>query len=96
VALAECAVAGDIGVVVSGITGHAELFSESPGRVLVGTSDPDAVVTAAVGAGVPATVIGRAQGERLVVDGLVDLAVSEVRRAWRAALPLALGEPVPA
>jgi len=96
VALAECAVAGDTGVVVSGITGHAELFAESPSRLLVGTSDPDAVVAAATAAGVPATLIGRAHGERLVVEGLVDLAVSELRRAWRAALPLALGEPVPA
>jgi phosphoribosylformylglycinamidine synthase II len=96
VALAECAVAGDTGVVVSGITGHAELFSESPSRVLVGTSDPDAVVAAATAAGVPATLIGRVHGERLVVEGLVDLAVGELRRAWRAALPLALGEPVPA
>ena len=96
VALAECAVAGDTGVVVSGIAGHAELFAESPSRVLVGTNDPGAVAAAAGAAQVPATVIGRAEGERLVVEGLVDLAVSVLRQAWRAALPGALGDPVPA
>jgi hypothetical protein len=38
------------------------------------------------------TVIGRAGGDRLVVDGLVDVAVSDVAEAWRTAVPAALGE----
>ncbi|MHB8681484.1 MAG: phosphoribosylformylglycinamidine synthase subunit PurL [Acidimicrobiales bacterium] len=96
VALAECAVRSATGATVAGVAGHAELFSESPGRVVACCGDPDAVLGRAAAAGVPAAVVGRAGGDRLVVEGLVDLAVSELERTWRAALPAALGEPVPA
>ena len=86
VALAECAVRTGVGARLSGVGGHAELFSEVPGRVLVCTDDPDAVVAAAQGAGVPAAALGTAGGDRLVVDGLIDVAVSDARQAWRGAL----------
>jgi hypothetical protein len=35
--------------------------------------------------------IGLATGDRLVVKGLVDVALSEARAAWRDRLPAALG-----
>jgi phosphoribosylformylglycinamidine synthase len=91
-ALAECAVAGGLGVTVHGIDGHAELFSESPGRVLVGTTDPHAVLAAAKAAGIDARVLGHPGGEHLVIDGLVDLSVADATAAWRDALPSALGQ----
>ena len=97
VALAEMAVRSGIGCVGAGagadLAGHAELFSELPSRVLVATDRPDEVLARAGAAGVPAAVLGRAGGDRLVVDGLVDLPLAEVRRARATgALPRALGE----
>jgi phosphoribosylformylglycinamidine synthase len=93
VALAECAVRSGVGCTVDGVDGHAELFSESPGRVVVGTTDPHDLLARAAAAGVPARILGHAGGDRLVVTGLVDLAVADATAAWRAALPDALGQP---
>jgi phosphoribosylformylglycinamidine synthase len=94
--LAECAAQGGVGATVSGIDGHASLFSESPGRVVLCTARPDDLLARAAAAGVAAAVVGRAGGEHLIVEGLVDLSVTELERAWRGSLPGALGEPVPA
>jgi len=93
VALAECALASGVGCVVEGVDGHGELFGESPGRVVVSTRNPDELCARAEQAGVPASVIGRAGGDRLVVEGLVGLSLTEVAASWRSALPEALGEP---
>jgi phosphoribosylformylglycinamidine (FGAM) synthase-like enzyme len=81
---------------VDGVGAFAELFSESPSRVVVGTTRPDEILDQAQAAGVPARLIGAAGGERIVVRGLLDLAVSDAVEAWRVALPGALGEPVTA
>ncbi len=92
VALAECAVRSGVGAVVDGVDGHAGLFSESPGRVLVATTDPDEVLARAAAAGVAARLLGHCGGDRLVVDGLVDVGVADATAAWRDALPGALGQ----
>ncbi len=92
-ALAECAVHAGVGCLVDGVDGHAELFSESPGRVVVGTTDPHEVLARAAAAGVPARVLGHPGGDRLVVEGLVDVGVADATAAWREALPGALGQP---
>ena len=96
VALAECAVASATGARLRGVVGHGALFSEVPGRVVVCTGRPGSVLDAAAAAGVPAAVLGEAGGERLVVEGLVDLPVADLIAAWRSALPAALDEPLPA
>jgi hypothetical protein len=64
--------------------------------VVLGTHRPDEVLAAAHSAGVPARVIGSAGGDRVVVAGLLDLAVTAAADAWRRALPDALREAVPA
>jgi phosphoribosylformylglycinamidine synthase len=92
VALAESVVTSGIGCVVDGVDGHAGLFSESPGRVLVGTTDPGALLDRAAAAGIAASILGHPGGDRLVVGELVDLAVADVTAAWRDALPAALGQ----
>ncbi|MDE3086101.1 MAG: phosphoribosylformylglycinamidine synthase II, partial [Acidobacteriota bacterium] len=94
--LAEGAAATGVGATVGGVDGHGGLFSESPGRVVLCSSRPEEVLSRAEAAGVPAAVIGTAGGERLAVEGLVDLPVAELVRAWRRALPAALGDAVPA
>jgi len=95
-ALAECAVRSGVGFSVDAVAGHAELFSEAPSRVLVCSTRHEDVLGAADDAGVPARFLGVAGGDRLGVDGLLDLSLAAATEAWRTALPLALGEPVPA
>jgi phosphoribosylformylglycinamidine synthase len=95
-AITEGAVRSGVGCTVDGVADHAELFFESPSRVVLGTHRPDEVLAAAQSAGVPARVIGSAGGDRVVVAGLLDLAVTDAADAWRRALPDALGEAVPA
>jgi phosphoribosylformylglycinamidine synthase len=92
VCLAEMAARSGVGATVSGIDGHAELFSEAPSRVVV-CVPVDAVaelVAAAAAAQVPVAELGRAGGERLVVEGLVDLSVEVVASRWRQVIPAAL------
>ena len=93
-AVAEMVVRSGLGARLSGIDGHAALFSEAPSRVLacVASGRIDAVAERAAAAGVPLTPVGRAGGDRLVVDGLVDLDVVDATAAWRRVLPTALGE----
>jgi len=95
-ALAEGAVRSGVGCSVHRIDGHAELFSESPSRVVLGTERPEEVLARARAAGVAARVIGSAGGDRVMVDGLLDMAVTVAADAWRVALPGALGEAVTA
>ncbi|MGH9099548.1 MAG: AIR synthase related protein, partial [Acidimicrobiales bacterium] len=78
VALAEMAIAGDVGVRVVGLGGHCELFTELPSRTLVATTRPTELCAHAAKAGVPAEVIGLAGGARFVVEGLVDVPLAEL------------------
>jgi phosphoribosylformylglycinamidine synthase subunit PurL len=94
--LAESVLGSEVGARVSTGWDHVELFSESPGRVLLGTHHPDEVLARAAVASVPAALIGSAGGDRLIVEGLVDLTVKELTDSWRRALPEALGESAPA
>ena len=91
-ALAECSVRSGVGCVVTGVRSYAQLFSESPSRVVVCTDRPDEVVKRTRDAGVPAEVVGTTGGDRVVVEGLLDLSVAAATRVWRTALPDALGE----
>jgi phosphoribosylformylglycinamidine synthase len=95
VALAEMAVRSGTGFDVTPPehAGHDWLFSESPSRVVV-CVHPDRVgdVRAAAGdAGVAVAAIGVAGGERLLVQDLVDVALSEATEGFIGALPAAFG-----
>jgi len=93
VALAEMAVRCGVGFAVSGVAGHAELFSESPCRVVLCVSPAtfDEVRARCAAADLVVSVLGTAGGERLVVEDLVDIAMADAVAAWRGALPAALG-----
>jgi phosphoribosylformylglycinamidine (FGAM) synthase-like enzyme len=94
VALAEMAVRSSLGFAVAGVARHAQLFSEAPSRVVVCVAAHlvDVVIARAAEAAVSATPLGTAGGDRLVVEGLVDLSLSEARDAWQRAIPAALGD----
>ncbi|MBW3610825.1 MAG: phosphoribosylformylglycinamidine synthase subunit PurL [Actinobacteria bacterium] len=98
VCLAELVASSGIGALVEGLDGHGELFGESASRVVVCAPPGERAEVArrAAAAGVPVAALGVAGGDRLVVDDLVDLAVEEVARRWRQAVPGALlGVPAP-
>jgi phosphoribosylformylglycinamidine (FGAM) synthase-like enzyme len=69
---------------------YAELFSESPSRVVICTPDPETLMAQAEAAGVSWSQLGRAEGDRLVVEGLVDLSLEELSGAWRDVVPRAM------
>ncbi len=80
--LAEMCDRSGIGAVVAGgaVSSPAELFSEAPSRVVVATTDEAGLLGAAGAAGVPATTLGTAGGDDLVVEGLLRLGVAELHR----------------
>ncbi|MDQ3979249.1 MAG: AIR synthase related protein, partial [Actinomycetota bacterium] len=91
-ALAEMAVRSGIGFEVGGVAGHTELFSEGPSRVVVcvGPDQLAAVTSRAEAAHVPCSPLGVAGGDRLVVDGLVDVPLRQASAEWRDRLPSAM------
>jgi phosphoribosylformylglycinamidine synthase len=92
VALAEMAVRSGVGFEVDVIGTHAELFSESPSRVVL-CAEPDVaqeILSRAAEAGVPASFLGASGGDRMVVAGLFDLSVADATESWRTVLPAAL------
>ena len=95
VALAELAVRSGIGLRVSGVADHHELFSEAPSRVVVCTTDSHELLSRAADAGVGFRVLGTAGGDRIVIDDLVDVALDRATGAWRARLPDLLDDLAP-
>jgi phosphoribosylformylglycinamidine synthase len=88
-ALAEMAVRCGVGIRVADI----DLFTESPSRVIL-SIDPDKVRDVHrrhMDAGVDAVRLGEAGGDRLIVDGQVDIALADAVAAWRDRIPDALG-----
>ncbi len=92
-ALAEMAVASDVGFHVARIPGHRELLGECVGRVLVCVAPEDGpeVLARCEAAGVATVRLGAAMGRRLVVKDLVDVSLDDATSAWRDRLPNALG-----
>jgi phosphoribosylformylglycinamidine synthase len=92
VALGEMAVRSGVGCSVFGVAGHAGLFSESPSRVVlcVAPDRADEVVQRATAAGVPVSELGEAGGDRIVVQGLVNVSVADAVTAATTAIPSAL------
>jgi len=92
-ALADMAMAGNVGVTANigdDLPLHAALFGEDQARYLIAVSEDaaDAVLSAAVKAGVPAKRIGTTGGDRVNVnDGAIDLSVAELSSAHEGWLP---------
>jgi len=91
-ALAEMAIAGECGFDVS-IGGALECFSEAASP-LKNNVDPllvDEVLSRACAAGAPAADVGEGRGDRMIATGAFDVALADATRAWRDAIPNALG-----
>ena len=91
-ALAEMAVRSGVGFRIHGVAGHGELFAEGPSRV-VACVTPDRVGEVAARAeavGVPLHLVGVAGGDRLVVEGLLDVGLPPATRRWNDSLPSAM------
>jgi len=95
VALAELAVRSGVGVRVSGVSDHHELFTESPSRVVVCTSRSKELLSRAADAGVGFRVLGSSTGDRVSIEGLVDVSVAEATSVWRGRLPDLLDDLAP-
>jgi len=89
-ALAEMVAVTGRGVHVATLEGRDELFSEFPGRFIVGTSNADAFVARALAAGVPVTILGRVGGGALRLGSFIDLDVATVSSRRSGALESAL------
>jgi phosphoribosylformylglycinamidine synthase len=92
VALAEMSVRSGVGVQVAGVGDHHELFTEAPSRVVVCTTRRSELISEAAEAGVAFRVLGQTGGDRVVVEGLVDMDVEALTASWRGRLPSLLDE----
>ena len=93
-AAAEMALASGVGAsldIPTDSQAHALLFGEDQARYLIATSEPQAVLDAAVAAGVPASVIGKAGGDSLTAGGLFDVALTKIRAAHEGWMPAYMG-----
>lgn len=90
-ALAEMAVQGGTGFTVT-VAPELHIFAEGPSRVVISVEPArvDDLVTRVEQVGLQATVLGRAGGDRLVIEGRVDIGLQEATAAWTGALPHAL------
>jgi phosphoribosylformylglycinamidine synthase subunit PurL len=91
VALAEMAMAGDVGAEIEAPEDapplHGWLFGEDQARYLVTTKDPEKVLARAAETEVPARRIGITGGDRLTVNGSHSISVSELRKIHEDWLP---------
>ncbi len=95
VALAESCLAPEreVGVSVKchsgGERADALLFGESQSRIIVSVAPGDLEKLNAIASekGVTLSELGRVGGERLFIDGFIDLELSVIRDAWEGALP---------
>ena len=91
VAVAEMALAGDVGAEIAlpdgGLVALDWLFGEDQGRYIIQTADEDAVLKAALCANVPAIAVGRTGGTSLTVGGHHSISVSTLREAHEGWLP---------
>ena len=90
VALAEMGMASGIGAAIvapADLPLHAWLFGEDQGRYVLTTAEPERVLAAAAGAGVPAAAIGTTGGTALAIAGIGAVPLAELAEAHESWLP---------
>jgi phosphoribosylformylglycinamidine synthase II len=88
--IGELVARSGVGARLGGLDGAGELYSEAAGRVVLCVASEHLDQARSRLGGVPVAELGRAGGDRLVIEGLVDVAVDDVVRAWRDTLPAAM------
>jgi phosphoribosylformylglycinamidine synthase len=96
--IADAGLAGAVGELVGrtglgldiGVADVGELFSEAAGRVLLCVAPADVEAVVARCGQVSVVDLGGVGGDRLVVEGLVDVPVADVVSAYRDTLPAAM------
>ncbi len=83
-AAAEMALAGNIGVALTG-DGIGWFFGEDQGRYLLATPDANALLAAAKKAGIPAATVGSVGGNRLKL-GTSEIALADIAQAHQSGL----------
>ena len=95
-AVAEMALAGDIGVDLQprqdSIAPHAFWFGEDQARYIVAVRDAAGLLAAAKAAEVPASLLGRTGGAHLTLPGGATISVDALRRAHERFLPAWMDE----
>jgi phosphoribosylformylglycinamidine synthase II len=91
VTLAESCMAGNIGADIhleDDLHPVASLFGETQSRIVITASDADstALVAMILEHGVPYAVLGTVEGERLTIEGKVDVSLDEMRDAFEPTL----------
>jgi phosphoribosylformylglycinamidine synthase len=97
VALAEMCFSRDLGCRVSlksGLRPDALLFAEDASRIVVsyGPSRRSEVEAICRAAGAPLLEIGEVGGASLIVEGLLEAKVAELKASWSSAIPRLVGE----
>ncbi|HEX5319579.1 MAG TPA: phosphoribosylformylglycinamidine synthase subunit PurL [Stellaceae bacterium] len=91
VAIAEMAMAGGKGVTLDPappeMPAHAWWFGEDQGRYLIETGDAEALLAAALAAGVPARRVGAVEGAALTLFGVGAISLTQLKSASEAWLP---------
>lgn len=98
VALAESCIGGAMprGATVrleGPLRADVHLFSESQSRIILSVSPLQArgVLERAHSMGLPASRLGTVGGSRLVIEGMIDMPLTEINRLWRGAFASVLG-----
>jgi phosphoribosylformylglycinamidine synthase II len=93
VALTESCIAGGVGArIVPPAVSAESLFGEAPSRVIVTVAEVNESAARQLlqSAGVPFVVLGEVGGDRLVVEGALELPVAELEATWERTIPAAM------
>jgi phosphoribosylformylglycinamidine synthase II len=93
VALAEMALAGDVGMALTVQAGHEFWFGEDQGRYVLAVADAPALIEAARSAGIASLPLGRAGGAELTLPGEPTISVRNLRDAHDRFFPAWMESP---
>ena len=87
VAIAEMALAGDVGVSIKALKQHDFWFGEDQARYVLAVPDAEALLAAAAAQAVPAEHIGHAAGDGLTLPGGFSISLQTLRDAHEGFFP---------
>ena len=93
-ALAEMCLASNLGcdLRLESRLPWVQLFAEDQARYLVALNDPTPLLQAARSANIPTAILGEAGGQSIIIEGVLDLPLAELRTAHEGWMPAFMGE----